>query len=378
MGWYGWKPYVPVAVRRAKAVKKMEKMRKNGLKICPVCLEGRLIAKTFWGKAWCDHLESFSDYENRLPRGRSYLRNGSVCHLEIGKGEINAMVSGSELYNVRIEIHTLSEDKWKDVKKRCAGQIGSLLELLQGRLSKNVMSVVTDRNNGLFPLPKEIKLSCSCPDWAVMCKHVAAVLYGIGARLDEHPELLFLLRGVDHLELIEAEVGLEAATLTKTGRRRIAAGALADVFDIEISEGESPQEPKAEQGIEKKAPRFKQKDRITSPVKAKGKAEAVGSRMKKKSPLAKTARKKSPQLDLGLVTGRGVAELRSKFGMSQGEFAKLLSVSAQSIANWEKRPGELGLQSRTLKAWNVVKALTPRKARQKLYESSAALSGKKK
>jgi uncharacterized Zn finger protein len=215
----------------------MEKLRKKGLNIQPVEIEGGKIARTFWGKAWCDHLESFSDYDNRLPRGRTYVRNGSVCHLDIAKGEVNAMVSGSELYKVRVSIKTLARKRWVDVKNRCAGQIGSLLELLQGRLSKNVMAVVTDRKKGLFPMPREISLRCNCPDWASMCKHVAAVLYGVGARLDESPELLFLLRGADHEELISTEVGVAtAAGATKSGRKRIADDALADVFGIEMSE----------------------------------------------------------------------------------------------------------------------------------------------
>jgi uncharacterized Zn finger protein len=139
------------------------------------------------------------------------------------------------------------------LKKRCAGQIGSLLELLQGRLSDNVMSVVTDRQKGLFPLPGEISLECSCPDWASMCKHAAAVLYGVGARLDEEPELLFLLRGVDHEELIDTEVGVAAAAGRKGGRRRIADHDLADVFGIEMSQGvkQSTPEPSPRR---KKAP----------------------------------------------------------------------------------------------------------------------------
>jgi len=183
-----------------------------------VDLEGRKIARTFWGEAWCDHLESFSDYENRLPRGRTYVRNGSVCHLDIAKGEVNAIVSGSELYKVKIAIKTLPQKKWIDVKDRCAGQVGSLLELLQGKLSKSVMAVVTNRNKGLFPLPREISLKCNCPDWAAMCKHVAAVLYGVGARLDMKPELLFLLRGVDHEELISTDAGaMAAATAGRKG-----------------------------------------------------------------------------------------------------------------------------------------------------------------
>src|SRR5512139_1136584 len=98
--WYEWRPYVSVAERRRKAQRKIETMRKKGKAIEPVQIQGRTIAKTFWGKAWCDHLESFSDYANRLPRGRSYVRNGSVCHLDIQAGRIEAIVSGSELYHI--------------------------------------------------------------------------------------------------------------------------------------------------------------------------------------------------------------------------------------------------------------------------------------
>ena len=162
MAWYGWKPYVPVAKRRQKARKKMETLRKKGVDIQPIEIEGRKIAKTFWGEAWCDHLESFSDFANRLPRGRTYVRNGSVCHLAIKKGNIEAKVSGSDIYNIRVQIKTLPAKKWGVVKRRCSGQIGSLLELLRGDLSGNIMEVVTDRQHGLFPLPGEISFDCSC------------------------------------------------------------------------------------------------------------------------------------------------------------------------------------------------------------------------
>ena len=200
------------------------------------------IAKTFWGKAWCENLESYSDFENRLPRGRTYVRNGSVVHLEIQPGRISARVSGSELYSVEITIASLPDPHWKCVKGKCAGQIGSLVELLQGRLSKSVMDVVTQRGDGLFPKPAEIKMKCSCPDWAGMCKHVAAVMYGVGARLDDKPELLFLLRKVDHLELIAGAVdSAPVAGATKSrGKKTIAAGDLADVFGIEMAETEVP------------------------------------------------------------------------------------------------------------------------------------------
>jgi len=237
MAYYGfeWRPYVSVRQRRAQAQTKMNALRKKGVDIQPVEIEGRKIAKTFWGEAWCDHLESFSDYANRLPRGRTYVRNGSVCHLEINQGEILAKVAGSELYNLRIQIKTLPANKWKAIKARCAGEVGSLLELLQGKLSGHVMQVVTDRNEGMFPSPGEISLKCDCPDWAVMCKHVAAVLYGVGARLDQQPELLFKLRGVDHEELIaaDAEAAVSAATSRGTSKR-LSGGELSDVFGIDL------------------------------------------------------------------------------------------------------------------------------------------------
>lgn len=233
-GW-SWRPYVPVWKRQAQAMKKMEKLRKKGMDIQPVRIVGRQIAHTFWGRAWCDHLEKFSDYANRLPRGRTYVRNGSVCHLEIQKGRVTAKVSGSDVYDIEIAIKPLPKERWQRVREACTGQVGSLLELLQGKLSQHVMSVVTDKNRGLFPDPGEISLGCSCPDWANMCKHVAAVMYGIGARLDEKPELLFALRGVNHEELVTADATKAVVGKTrKTGRRTLADSELAEVFGIDV------------------------------------------------------------------------------------------------------------------------------------------------
>ncbi len=234
--WFQWRPYVPVARRRAQAAKQMEKLRKKGVNIQPVNIDGRQIARTFWGRAWCDHLEKFSDYANRLPRGRTYVRNGSVCHLDIRKGQIAAKVSGSEIYDIQVSIKPLAKDKWRRMKESCAGQIGSLIELLKGQFSDHVMTVVTDRDRGLFPRPGEISLDCSCPDWADMCKHVAAVLYGIGSRLDEKPELLFVLRGVDYTELVTADAARAVvAKARKTGRRTLDESELSEVFGIEMA-----------------------------------------------------------------------------------------------------------------------------------------------
>src|SRR4051794_8746380 len=245
MGWYyDYKPYVPVAQRRAQAAKEVARRRKKGEKIAPVVIEGRTIASTFWGKAWCTNLESYSDFANRLPRGRTYVRNGSVVDLKIEKGQIKALVSGSELYEVRIDIAALPKPLWAKLKEQCAGKVGTLVELLQGKLSKSVMERVTDRAEGLFPKPKEIEMRCSCPDYAGMCKHVAAAMYGVGNRLDSSPELLFLLRGVDHLELIEQAIPATRIG-TKAAAPTIAASELSAIFDIEIGDS-APVAPETE------------------------------------------------------------------------------------------------------------------------------------
>ena len=237
MSWnyYGFRPYVPVAERRRKAEREMAKLAKKGKAIKPVRIEGRTIARTFWGKAWCDNLESYMDYANRLPRGRTYVRNGSVVHLDLRPGEIEATVSGSALYQVRISIAAAAKAKWKKLCTECAGSIGSLVELLQGRFSDHVMGILTRPDTGLFPTPAEIKLKCSCPDWATMCKHVAAVLYGVGARLDESPKLLFTLRSVNHKELItRAARATDLAGKTATAGPELAESELGDVFGIEM------------------------------------------------------------------------------------------------------------------------------------------------
>jgi len=237
MSYHEWWPYVPVAERRRKAEKKLAKLKKKSQSVSPVTIEGRAIAKSFWGKSWCTNLELYSDYENRLPRGRTYVRNGSVVDLQIAKSKVSAVVSGSDLYTVTITIVPVTATRWKAICKDCAGTIDSLVELLQGRLSKGVMDRVCREGDGLFPAPKEIKLSCSCPDWADMCKHVAAVLYGVGARLDEKPALLFELRGVDENELLAnagQELSLKKAVPATT--KVLDEGDVAALFGLEMVE----------------------------------------------------------------------------------------------------------------------------------------------
>ncbi|MGA2888211.1 MAG: hypothetical protein ABSE51_09190 [Terracidiphilus sp.] len=234
MGWGYYPPYVSVEQRRAKALREVHKLSQKGGRTSPVHLGGRVIATTFWGRAWCENLESYSDFENRLPRGRTYVRNGSVVDLQVETGKVTSLVSGSSLYRIRIDVRPLTVAHWKKIKGQCGGQIGSLVELLQGRLSSGVMKIVTGREFGLFPAPGEIEMSCSCPDWAEMCKHVAATLYGVGCRLDSAPELFFKLRGVDHLELI-AQAGRPMVKAKGAEKRKtIAMDRLADVFGIEL------------------------------------------------------------------------------------------------------------------------------------------------
>ena len=246
MGYYGWKPYVPVAARRAQAAKAAAKAAKAGAKYEPVAASRGAIAKTFWGKAWCDNLEQYSDYDNRLPRGRTYARNGSVLDLKITEGKVAALVMGSSLYKVSVNVAAVPATQWQAVCAGCAGSIDSLVELLQGRLSKAVMERICTPKTGLFPAPKEIDFNCSCPDWATMCKHVAAVLYGIGARLDEQPELLFSLRRVHANDLVaQAGAGLKKTAKTPTTGKVLDDALLADVFGIEMDTAiNSPRKPR--------------------------------------------------------------------------------------------------------------------------------------
>ncbi|MGD1036593.1 MAG: hypothetical protein ABR878_05235 [Roseiarcus sp.] len=235
-GYYGFPPYVPVAKRREQAARELAKLVKKGHAVAPVVIEGRQIARSFWGKAWCDNLELYSDFESRLPRGRAYVRNGSVIDLQIARGSLRALVSGSEIYQVKIDIALAASSRWQAICRDCAGSIGSLVELLQGKLSKNVMERVCREGEGLFPAPREIKMACSCPDGARMCKHVAATLYGVGARLDTAPDLLFMLRGVDRAELIStAGAGLRLEQAEAASGRILADDDVAALFGIEIA-----------------------------------------------------------------------------------------------------------------------------------------------
>jgi uncharacterized Zn finger protein len=237
MSFFQWPDYVSVAERRRRAEAEIAKLRKKGRAMAPVRIEGRKIATTFWGQSWCTNLERYSDYASRLPRGRSYVRNGLVIDLQIAKGKVRAVVSGSELYDVEITITPVTSKRWKNICRECSGTIDSLVELLQGRLAKGVMDRVCREGDGLFPQPSEIKLSCSCPDWADMCKHVAGALYGIGARLDSEPRLLFELRGVDETELVAGADQGAGRLNSAPGRAKVLADDdIAALFGLEMTE----------------------------------------------------------------------------------------------------------------------------------------------
>jgi uncharacterized Zn finger protein len=243
-GYGGFRPYMSVAQRLARGRREVARLaKKRGRAADPVTIEGRQIARTFWGQAWCDNLERYSDFANRLPRGRTYVRNGSVLDLQLAPGRVEALVAGHEIYRIEIDLTRLPAARWKRIIAGCAGKIGSLIGLLRGELSPEVLGVLTRKDSGLFPTPRELTMRCSCPDWAGLCKHLAAVLYGIGARLDQRPELFFTLRRVDQAELIaaagrgvDALAGAGVSRRVSSTRTLLAADRVADVFGIELDE----------------------------------------------------------------------------------------------------------------------------------------------
>ena len=243
---YGyWPPYVPVAERRKKAAKAaakaVKKAGKAGQTMSPIAPSRGAIVKSFWGKAWCKNLEHYSDFENRLPRGRTYVRNGSVIDLQISAGEVRAQVVGSSLYKVAVSVTAVPQRQWQAIGRDCSSSIASLIELLQGELSGAVMERLCQPQTGLFPSPQEIEFRCTCPDWAAMCKHVAAVLYGVGARLDAQPQMLFTLRRVDAQDLIaQAGAGQSKPKKQPIATKVLDDASLADMFGIEMVQTAAP------------------------------------------------------------------------------------------------------------------------------------------
>lgn len=239
-----WAPYVPVAQRRAQAAREAKALAGKGQKLRPIHSPGCNIADSFWGKAWCQNLENYSDWANRMPRGRTYARNGSIIDLKIVAGEITSLVSGSQMYKIRIKVEKIKPITWKAIRRDCAAKVGSLIDLMRGKLPEAVLKRLTSPKDGMFPSPKEIKIQCSCPDWAVMCKHAAATLYGVGHLLDSEPELFFLMRGVSQTDLVAdaLQTQQQSDSMGLDARSSLENDDLGALFGIDLASSEGPAE----------------------------------------------------------------------------------------------------------------------------------------
>ncbi len=222
MSYYdGFPSYTPQSVRKERNERKIKIMLKEEPDLKPVIIEGRNIAKTWWGKAWNNNLEIYADYSNRLARGRSYIRTGAIFDLKIETGVVNALVQGSRPnpYEVTVEIAPLDHELLEKIGELCQDNIKDLEELLQGKFPKELVRIFTLEEEGLFPRNEDIKFACTCPDWAYMCKHVVAVLYGIGNRFDQDPTLFFKLRNIDFSYLISKTIEQKMDNMLKNANK---------------------------------------------------------------------------------------------------------------------------------------------------------------
>lgn len=157
---------------------------------------GTKLARNFWGQAWQQHLATFEHFSGRLSKGRSYLRLGQLYNLEMEPGMVRAEVAGAALYEVAVQVKPMTQERWEQLVVRCTGRVTGMLDLLEGKLSDEVMAVMTGIDAGLFPEAHDVRVVCSCPDHADLCKHGAAVLYAVGLQFDREPAGFFKLRGV--------------------------------------------------------------------------------------------------------------------------------------------------------------------------------------
>ena len=294
MAYWRYPRYVSVAEKGAKAARKLKQLRKKNSAIQPIVIDGRAIAHTWWGKSWNLNLERYADYSNRIGRGRSYVRHGAVLDLQISSGQVKSLVQGSRTkpYAVIIKIKGIKKKTWQDIKTACAGKLDSLPELLAGKFPKALGEIFTARGQGLFPSPQEIEFDCSCPDWAYMCKHVAATLYGIGARLDEDPGLFFKLRRGKIDDLIQQTVKDQSYKLLKKAEKKsarvIAESDLSGMFDIDMEENSDSDSPKT---AKKATAAGKTARKAARSIKAKSAKRKPAS----KTPTKKKANQLSPQ-----------------------------------------------------------------------------------
>jgi uncharacterized Zn finger protein len=369
MNHWGWRPYVPVAKRRQNAKRLANQLSNQGKPLEPIEVQGRAIARTFWGKAWCDNLESYSDFANRLPRGRTYVRNGSVIDLKIESGRVSALVSGSDIYEISIQLTPLQDRCWKAICADCSGSIDSLLDLLAGKFDRGVMQRLTRKGDGLFPKPDEIKLDCSCPDWATMCKHVAAVLYGVGTRLDDSPELLFLLRNVDHALLL-GQASLEAVdeALGAGSSSELDGEDLSALFGIELESVSVPSQDGASA-------------EPTSPVSPHRRSSRKAARKSAKKPASRKRKQEQKQKQKSSTTGLAS---QNRAVTKAGGTQKKAATKKKAKVTKKAKEKESRRQSTSKEATNVVatkrKSAQPKKkaARRTPVQQETAIDTKAK
>ena len=333
--WDYYPRYVSVAEKKAKAAKKLKQLKKKNHNIKPVVIEGSAIARTWWGKSWNRNLERYADYSNRIGRGRSYVRHGAVLDLQIDSGKVESLVQGtrSKPYSVSIKIKAINKKIWQDIKASCGGKLDSLQELLAGKFPKALGEIFMAQGKGLFPSPKEIEFSCSCPDWAYMCKHVAATLYGIGARLDEEPGLFFKLRKVRMNDLVTGVVEDKTRKLLEKAKKKtkrvIAESDLADMFGIDMEAPAGPIKKSAE--VTKKSIKKKKSPGLTS---NKSKYISATSKSRKKTAAKKVVFRGKAKVKVETLFDTVVGIVRrSKKGVTLGRIREKTGLDDKQIRN---------------------------------------------
>ncbi|MCK5683666.1 hypothetical protein KAJ27_06075, partial [bacterium] len=268
---YRFPKYVSVAEKKAKAEKKIKQLKKKDPAISPIYIKGNKLAESWWGISWNKNLESYADFSNRIGRGRSYVRHGAVLDLKIKPGKILSLVQGafSKPYVIEIKIKKIKKSIWEKIIDKCQGKINSLSDLLDGKLPESMINILTNKTEGIFPSPDEIEFDCSCPDWASMCKHIAATLYGVGTRLDKDPALFFTLRGVNMDKLISLVIQKETDQLIqkskiKTSKRIISDADLSTTFGIDFDDSPMPAITKPSVTMKKRSLKQSAKLDITS------------------------------------------------------------------------------------------------------------------
>jgi uncharacterized Zn finger protein len=311
-----------------------------------------------------------ADYANRIPRGRTYARNGSIVDLNIEPGRVVATVAGGDYYKIEMDVKPLPISKWEDIKLKCQGQIATMVDLLMGRFSHEVMKVVCDPTHGMFPLESEISFKCSCPDWAKLCKHISAVFYGIGNRLDKSPELLFLLRRVNPLELFEA-TAKRFTEETQTKKEHALEGDLSSIFGVVIETDKPENKPTSSKTA--KAVKTAKSQKASPPTKSpKGKKleDANAEKKENKSEDGRiqdeelqkvinsiSADKQSMTLsvkgsglkpDFDEITAEDFIKLRKYCCMTTDEIANGIGISQACVRRWETLKGKLNAQPKTV------------------------------